>query len=809
MEEENKSLEQDNVNNTSNNSNGNSSSNGATFLNTVNKAGNIVGGISNLKSGNKKNNNFNNVMGNNTNNFSNGGNVSNSENSQGNNNASKVGGAANLAGKALDIGAKFNPALRGLKTAKDIASKAGNALGNIRAKNGPQLPNSNGSNNGENNGDEGSSGNKNSILGGVSDGNQETSEEQGSTKAGGLSPLNIASAVTGGSSPINLIFGGSIKIKIYLALAGAVGSLLALLLPVIIIAAFIGSFASLFSANTTSGGDTGNMDYIAATEDEAAYQARLERVISRYGDEGDTNRVTAAEGISAGLSIIQQNDTSFSYGDMTESRMEQLADLVIEIKQDEQTNEEEYEAYSEEEAKANFVDYYRSYFSALGRPMGNDVYERMANDTYDFISDYHEMITYTGTASNLTTSSVCSSDSYWWPVGSQETTTQNGITFASGAPETVYITAWSGVADSAHAAGAHIAIDISGGMPTGHYNIIAAKDGVVVYPTSDEQTQYPDTGDLNYYVGPARGNYVVIEHSDGNYTYYQHLAQGSITVRAGDQVRQGQVIGKMGHSGRSSGTHLHFEVRVGANVEGARVDPLEYVDPENPRPGCSEFSLTTTSLSKQEFVTKMNAYCESSGYVDFCTNFAAHAEEVYDVSVANNVNPELVVVTAGTEQGWGLCADLYNFWGIGISNGEGCYGGPILRSLADGIRAYADTLAEYQPGGNVAGMITNRYNESEAAGCDPAGHGLPGTLAGMQSVYGYIGAYRYSPGSSGLGGCHILKYIYGDDYCTTHSVCTNYSNCPESSRTTVCEQNDYTAWVLEKKVNMRKAIFGL
>lgn len=356
MEEENKSLEQDNINNNLNDSNTNSSSNGSTFLNAVNKAGNIASGISNLKSGNGGNNNPNKASVNGTN--------GNSDNNGNNgNNASKVGAAANLAGKALDVGAKFNPALKGLKIAKDIASKAGNTLGNIRAKNGPQLPpnnvgNTNNPNNSNNEGS-GSTANKNSFLGGESD-SQETSEEEG--KAKGFSPLNIASTVAGGSSPVNLLFGGSIKVKMYLAIAGAVGSLIALLLPVLITAAFIGSFASLFSANTVSGGDTGDMDYIAATEDEAAYQERLERVISRYGDEGDANRVTAAEGISAGLSIIQQNDTAFSFDDMTESRMRQLADLVIEVKKNEQNDEEEFEAYSEEEAKANFVDYYRSYF---------------------------------------------------------------------------------------------------------------------------------------------------------------------------------------------------------------------------------------------------------------------------------------------------------------------------------------------------------------------------------------------------------------------------------------------------------------
>ena len=45
-------------------------------------------------------------------------------------------------------------------------------------------------------------------------------------------------------------------------------------------------------------------------------------------------------------------------------------------------------------------------------------------------------------------------------------------------------------------------------------------------------------------------NYIIIQHTDGNYSLYAHLYAGSITVRANDVVKQGQVIGKMGHSER-------------------------------------------------------------------------------------------------------------------------------------------------------------------------------------------------------------------------------------------------------------------
>ena len=72
----------------------------------------------------------------------------------------------------------------------------------------------------------------------------------------------------------------------------------------------------------------------------------------------------------------------------------------------------------------------------------------------------------------------------------------------------------------------------------------------------------------------------MIQHADGNISLYAHLYENSITVSAGDQVGQGQVIGKMGSSGRSTGTHLHFEIR----KNGQRVDGLNYVSEENPRP---------------------------------------------------------------------------------------------------------------------------------------------------------------------------------------------------------------------------------
>lgn len=67
------------------------------------------------------------------------------------------------------------------------------------------------------------------------------------------------------------------------------------------------------------------------------------------------------------------------------------------------------------------------------------------------------------------------------------------------------------------------------------------------------------------------GEYAMIDHGGGLQTLYGHASR--IIVRAGQEVRPSEVIGHTGSSGRSSGPHLHFEVR----KEGRPVDPLQYV----------------------------------------------------------------------------------------------------------------------------------------------------------------------------------------------------------------------------------------
>ncbi|PTS78647.1 M23 family peptidase [Sphingomonas sp. HMWF008] len=75
------------------------------------------------------------------------------------------------------------------------------------------------------------------------------------------------------------------------------------------------------------------------------------------------------------------------------------------------------------------------------------------------------------------------------------------------------------------------------------------------------------------FAGPrgGYGNFIEIAHPDGSLTRYGHL--GRLLVSTGATVDQGSILGLMGSTGRSTGSHLHFEYLLG----GVAVDPLSYL----------------------------------------------------------------------------------------------------------------------------------------------------------------------------------------------------------------------------------------
>lgn len=103
----------------------------------------------------------------------------------------------------------------------------------------------------------------------------------------------------------------------------------------------------------------------------------------------------------------------------------------------------------------------------------------------------------------------------------------------------------------------HTGSDIaaSGGTP-----IYAVQGGVVI---------------TSAYATNSYGEYIAISHGNGVVTLYAHMTRGSRKVKEGDVVTQGQVIGLVGSTGKSTGNHLHIELK----VNGVRKDPLSTMFP--------------------------------------------------------------------------------------------------------------------------------------------------------------------------------------------------------------------------------------
>jgi murein DD-endopeptidase MepM/ murein hydrolase activator NlpD len=102
----------------------------------------------------------------------------------------------------------------------------------------------------------------------------------------------------------------------------------------------------------------------------------------------------------------------------------------------------------------------------------------------------------------------------------------------------------------------HSGIDIAGGSGAPY---VAPADGVVVLAAESPFT--------------LEGNLLIIDHGMGLSSAFLHSSE--LLVREGEAVRQGQVIGRIGATGRATGPHLHW----GLTWRGARLDPLLFTGP--------------------------------------------------------------------------------------------------------------------------------------------------------------------------------------------------------------------------------------
>lgn len=252
----------------------------------------------------------------------------------------------------------------------------------------------------------------------------------------------------------------------------------------------------------------------------------------------------------------------------------------------EKTNHSRMTELSESEYEANEADIIK-------------VRERIVKEIKSILEDYEDYMANTPDSY----SSSCTGGSLWWPIGGDTTTNEGNAIFAKDAPSNLNINSPYG--NRKHPITGemknHTGVDLAGTENVS--NVIAVKDGVVVYPTSSDPTNCPSSTSLDN-CGGGYGNYVVIQHNDGTYTLYAHMYASSITVKEGDSVKQGQVIGKVGSSGNSTGAHLHFEVRQGTNSSSSSVDPMTILSSENPR----TMSGVCGGTASSDFITFLHSW---------------------------------------------------------------------------------------------------------------------------------------------------------------------------------------------------------
>ncbi|MBQ7545652.1 MAG: peptidoglycan DD-metalloendopeptidase family protein [Clostridia bacterium] len=169
---------------------------------------------------------------------------------------------------------------------------------------------------------------------------------------------------------------------------------------------------------------------------------------------------------------------------------------------------------------------------------------------------------YTGTAARKTTSATQTTESetaeITFPTTKISVVTPETIELIWPLPyKNCYISAYYGQYPSG---GEHHGLDICVRGGTEGKNVVAAADGVVI------------SYGFNHW---SMGNYIIIDHGHGLFTAYYHMQK--LFAEQGDHVQQGQVIGLAGHTGNTTGPHLHFEVRVSRGGVITRMNPLKFV----------------------------------------------------------------------------------------------------------------------------------------------------------------------------------------------------------------------------------------
>lgn len=294
------------------------------------------------------------------------------------------------------------PGGRQIKNAMDMGKRANDALQNIRAKKGPQLPphrnNSESGNNarGRGNtsllGDNDEFGSKRpSFLpkkSDFSDSDKDEEQTEEESQGSGLSSLRGGSRKSSGGSLSYLASG-------FLKMSPVVKILLVVVAISLSLIIFFMAISPLLVVNSTSaiGIADGNEDY-KTTEEEEKFQERIQEVQEEYSEDGKSFE---AKYIGAVYTILSTYSGDYTYKNMTKSKIREIADLMF----------DENGSFSEDTFKENLQN---SYFPDKIPGKDEETYKRYVDDMFDILKYYDDNKNKNKSTSSGTTGDVCTYD---------------------------------------------------------------------------------------------------------------------------------------------------------------------------------------------------------------------------------------------------------------------------------------------------------------------------------------------------------------------------------------------------------------
>ena len=184
----------------------------------------------------------------------------------------------------------------------------------------------------------------------------------------------------------------------------------------LIFSVFLVGFTCFFRIDKT----VDDEDFVSYSNAAEEYYDRLDEVYDEYREEEqDVSKLI----ITSAFSVMSSHIQDFSYEDMSKRRMRRVADILLD------NADEEGEAITfSDEAENKIKEQLADYFKSIDSDLSDITCQSMANDVFNYVEDYLEFTQ--GVENESTSSTSCDGNSYWWPIGSAETTTENGVTFA-------------------------------------------------------------------------------------------------------------------------------------------------------------------------------------------------------------------------------------------------------------------------------------------------------------------------------------------------------------------------------------------